>query len=185
MKIIFTDFVMDEVIVRQAKTNDIESICGIIRQVVPLMNDHGNFQWNQDYPLYGDFEKDVANDELWVATCGNKIAGVIALSHEQPKEYFELEWDKSVQVLVPHRMAVHPDFRGYGIAKKLLQFAEDLALSYHINIIRVDTCTRNSATTKLFPSLGYIAIGEITLEGKPPDHKFMCYEKYLTLLNNS
>jgi GNAT superfamily N-acetyltransferase len=85
----------------------------------------------------------------------------------------------NVRTVVPHRMAVHPGYKGLGIAKQLLMHAEEIALSKDISIVRVDTCTRNPATMKLFPSLGYIAIGEIFLKGKPLDHKFMCFEKML------
>ena len=54
--------------VRAATVDDLDAIEVIVQQVVKAMNDSGNFQWDQVYPLRADFAKDIANGELWVAS---------------------------------------------------------------------------------------------------------------------
>jgi GNAT superfamily N-acetyltransferase len=168
------------IIVRRASEEDLDTICEMIRLVVPKMNNLGNYQWNDTYPLRTDFSRDLDANQLWVATINSAVAGVIAICNEQPEEYAGIDWDVSVNALVPHRMAVHPMFNGRGVAKVLLQFAEEFAVAQGIKIVRVDTCTKNPATMSLFPKLGYLEKGEIILTGKPADHRFMCFEKILS-----
>jgi ribosomal protein S18 acetylase RimI-like enzyme len=167
--------------IRAGSVEDLDVVQAIIAQVVPVMNAAGNFQWNDTYPLRANFEKDLENKELWVACNEGRVVGVIVCSFETPEEYAALgdAWDVSLPCLVPHRMAVDPAVKGLGIAKALLTFAEDLALSRGLDRIRVDTCTRNAPTMSLFPKLGYAAMGEIQLRGKAPDLWFMCFEKIL------
>ncbi len=170
-----------EVLVRAGATEDLDTIEAIIAQVVPVMNAEGNLQWNSTYPLRFHFQKDLDKKELWVACHNNKVLGVIVCSFETPEEYSALgsHWDVGIPSLVPHRMAVDPTAKRLGVAKTLLKFAETLAVSRGLDRIRVDTCTRNSATMSLFPQLGYTSMGEIQLHGKPPELWFMCFEKLL------
>ncbi len=168
--------------IRAGGAEDLSAVQAIVDQVVPVMNAAGNFQWNATYPQRANFERDLANGELWVAVHDQRVVGVIVCSFQTPEEYSALSgrWDLSLPSLVPHRMAVDPAAKRLGVAKALLHFAEDLALSRGLERIRVDTCTRNVPTMSLFPKLGYNPVGEIELQGKPPDHWFMCFEKLLT-----
>lgn len=169
-----------QVSIRAGCIDDLDAIQAIIAQVVPVMNAASNFQWNESYPLRANFEADLMHGELWVACNEGKIVGVIVCSFETPEEYAALNcWDVSLPCLVPHRMAVDPAAKGLGVAKALLAFAEELALSRGLDRVRVDTCTRNAPTMSLFPKLGYVAKGEIQLRGKAPDLWFMCFEKIL------
>ncbi len=44
-----------------------------------------------------------------------------------------------------------------------MQKAEDIAVERGITVLRVDTNTQNEATQRLFPKLGYLLAGEISL----------------------
>lgn len=167
--------------VRLANENDIESIMNIVNKVVPLMRESGNFQWDSNYPNPEVFLKDIQNNELWVGIINeNIVAGMIAITHDQPLEYSHVGLNINEDCIVPHRMAVDPDCQGKGIAKLLLLQAEVVARQQNINKVRIDTNTENKITTKLFPSLGYQLYGEITLDFRP-GLKFLCYEKVINL----
>ncbi|WP_374950996.1 GNAT family N-acetyltransferase [Mucilaginibacter sp.] len=164
--------------IRLAALTDITAIMLLIKDVVPLMQATGNFQWSDDYPNPAVFERDISLDQLWVAQAEDAIAGVIAITQDQSEEYIQVGWDINEPAIVTHRLAVSPYYRGLGIAEKLLVKAEEVATEKGITILRIDTNTNNQATQKLFPKLGYIYAGEISLNFRP-GLRFVCFEKRL------
>ena len=162
---------------RLATTADLPAILNLIRQVVPLMNAAGNWQWTMEYPNEAVFRRDIELQHLWVAELDSRVAAVAALTHnDQDTEYTQADWDAAEPALVTHRLAVHPQAQGHGLAGALLAQAETLALQQGLRVLRVDTNSENAATQRLFPKLGYRYAGEITLAFRP-GLRFFCYEK--------
>lgn len=138
----------------------------------------GNYQWNNEYPNPEAFQQDIELDQLWVADIDGVIAGVSAITTNQYPSYTQCGWDITEPAIVTHRLAVDPDYRGRGIAEAMLIQAEHEANRRNIPLLRIDTNTQNHAANKLFPKLGYIYAGEISLEFRP-GLRFSCYEKRL------
>lgn len=164
--------------IRLAELKDVLAIMQIISKVVPIMQAAGNFQWDDTYPNPQVFENDIAQGQLWIAVINDAIAGVAAITTDQEAEYAAVGWDITQPAIVTHRLAVDPAFAGKGIAAALLMQAEQVAIDRNIAILRIDTNTKNQATQKLFPRLGYVFAGEIGL-GFRPNLSFYCYEKRL------
>ncbi|WP_292946697.1 MULTISPECIES: GNAT family N-acetyltransferase [unclassified Mucilaginibacter] len=154
----------------------------LIKEVVPLMRASGNLQWDDVYPNPQVFEQDIKDGQLWVAELDNQIAGVTATTTEQYPEYAQAGMDINEEAIVTHRLAVSPRFQGRGIARALMQQAEEVAQQRGIPLLRVDTNSQNHATQKLFPKMGYEYKGEITLQFRP-GLKFVCFEKRLPTQN--
>ena len=165
-------------LIRLAALNDIPQIMHLVSEVVPLMNASGNFQWDANYPNAEIFTEDIHHGKLWLAEIENKIAGISAITTDQDPEYAQVGWDISEIAIVTHRLAVSVNHRSRGVAEALLQKAEQEALRRGINILRVDTNTKNVATQKLFPKMGYLFSGEIGLSYRP-GLRFYCFEKRL------
>lgn len=165
-------------IIRPAELPDLLPIMALVRQSVPLMRAAGNLQWDNDYPNTDIFAEDVRLRQLWVAELDGRIAGVAAITTEQSPEYAGVGWDLKEPAVVVHRLAVGPDFRGLGVAERLMLHAETVARRWGIAVLRVDTNTRNLATQGLLPKLGYTLSGEIDLQFRP-GLRFFCYEKRL------
>lgn len=163
-------------IIRLAVSEDIPSIMLVIAAVVPAMIADGNFQWDSTYPNPAVFTNDINQERLWVAEIDNEIAGVAALCTDKEPEYAQLDWDLNLPAVITHRLAVNPKFRGQGVAAQLLMQAEKVAITKGINVLRVDTNSKNQATQRLFPKLGYVYVGEITLAFRD-GLRFFCYEK--------
>ncbi|HEK21648.1 MAG: GNAT family N-acetyltransferase [Mucilaginibacter sp.] len=168
--------------VRLATNSDIPHIMQLIKEVVPLMRASGNLQWDDVYPNPQVFEQDIKDGQLWVAELDNQIAGVTATTTEQYPEYAQAGMDINEEAIVTHRLAVSPRFQGRGIARALMQQAEEVAQQRGIPLLRVDTNSQNHATQKLFPKMGYEYKGEITLQFRP-GLKFVCFEKRLPTQN--
>jgi GNAT superfamily N-acetyltransferase len=165
--------------VRLGKVEDIAAMMALVRRVVPLMRAQGNLQWDDEYPNAAVFEADVARAQLWVAEVEGALAGIAAITTDQESEYAEVGWDTSELAIVVHRLAVDPDCQGKGVALALMVQAEAVARAQAIAVLRVDTNTRNEATQRLFPKLGYSLSGEIGL-GFRRGLRFLCYEKRLS-----
>ncbi len=150
----------------------------IIRRVVPAMRASGNLQWDDSYPNPEVFGRDMTLAQLWVTEDEGRITGVAAITTDQEPEYAGVGWDLTELAVVVHRLAVDPDFQGSGVATALMRQAEAVALERGIRVLRLDTNSRNEATQKLFPKLGYAFAGEIGL-GFRPGLRFRCYEKRL------
>ncbi|RVT99792.1 GNAT family N-acetyltransferase [Mucilaginibacter limnophilus] len=163
-------------ILRLATLNDIPAIMQIIAEVVPMMRVSGNLQWDSNYPNPTIFRQDVKLNQLWVAMVNDTVAGVAAFTTGPEPEYAAAGIDLNIPAVVTHRLAVSPRFRGMGIAAALFKQAEVIASEKGINYVRTDTNVKNQATTKLFPSLGYVNKGTITLASRP-GMLFYCYEK--------
>ncbi len=164
--------------VRQGTLEDVDGVMGVVGRVVPLMQASGNLQWDSAYPNPQVFEKDVAEGQLWVAEEAGRVVGFAAITTDQEPEYADVGWDLTETAVVVHRLAVDPAARGRGVAEALMRQAEEVARARGIDVLRLDTNTRNEATQRLFPKLGYVFAGEIGL-GFRPGLRFLCYEKRL------
>lgn len=165
--------------IRLATEADLPAAISLIRAVVPQMHAAGNFQWESTYPDEAVLLRDVASGWLWLAELDGRLAGVAALTTEQDAEYAQADWNFAEPALVIHRLAVHPDFQGLGVAASLLNWAENVSAERGLRVLRVDTNSENAATQRLFPKLGYRFAGEIPL-GFRPGLRFFCYEKRIT-----
>jgi ribosomal protein S18 acetylase RimI-like enzyme len=173
--------------IRLATENDLNQILGITKLAVYIMNSEGNFQWDETYPNETKFRQDISKNQLWVYEIEEmieneispKVVGFCAITTDQDKEYADCGWDINITAIVPHRLAVHPDCRGLGVAKKLMLKAEDIARERNIRIMRVDTNKVNTVMQGIFLKLGYTYCGEITLPAKREGLRFNCYEKIL------
>jgi ribosomal protein S18 acetylase RimI-like enzyme len=169
----------DPMLIRPAQIEDIPPLMALVQRVVPLMHAAGNFQWDDKYPDEQAFQRDINLGQLWIADPQNgALAGVAAITNDQPQEYAQVGWDIHEPAIVVHRLAVDPAYRGAGIASALMQQAEAVARSKDIALLRVDTNTRNEATRRLFPKFGYILAGEISFNFRA-GLRFLCYEKRL------
>jgi ribosomal protein S18 acetylase RimI-like enzyme len=164
--------------IRLATKDDLPSLMALVRRVVPLMRATGNLQWDETYPNEAVFQRDIDLNQLWAAVVDGNIAGVAAVTMDQEPDYTQVGWNIEERAIVVHRLAVDPAFRGQGAAGALMQKAEEVAVERGISVLRVDTNTQNEATQRLFPKLGYILAGEISLEFRP-GLRFFCYEKRL------
>jgi ribosomal protein S18 acetylase RimI-like enzyme len=166
--------------IRLATQNDLPALTALVQRVVPLMLAAGNLQWDATYPNQAVFQRDIDLGQLWVSEIDTTIAGVAAITTDQESDYAQVGWDIDEPAIVVHRLAVDPVFRGAGVAKALMQMAEVVAIERGIPTLRVDTNTRNEATQRLFPKLGYQLAGEIDLQLRP-GLRFLCYEKRLPI----
>ena len=154
--------------------DEIDPIMSLIKNVIQKMETEGIHQWDEIYPTKEIFSADIAAGSLFAARIRNGIAGIMVLNGEQSQEYNSLSWsDDHGKPLIIHRLCVNTVFQGKGIAKKLMQFAENYARKNQYSSIRLDAFINNKISVGLYDSLGYQRKGTVQFR----KGEFYCYEK--------
>jgi ribosomal protein S18 acetylase RimI-like enzyme len=162
--------------IQKADISQIDRILAVTNACANSMKNLGIFQWNENYPNVGAFKNDIERGELYVYISEKVIVGCIVISTKMDEVY------KSVNWLTPtsnhyyiHRLAVHPNQQGKGIARSLMDFAENLAIQNKIASIRLDTFSQNNRNQKFYEARGYTRLGDIHFPNQS-EFPFYCYE---------
>ena len=98
-------------------------------------------QWDEVYPNKEIFQEDINNHSLYVAVReeSREIMGCIVLNNDQEPEYKAVEWlHEQGKFAIIHRLMVHPNYEGKGVARSLIEFVEKLAKDNGYTAIRLD-----------------------------------------------
>lgn len=165
---------------RLAEPADAHKIWDIIAQAILRRKEEGSSQWQDGYPNLQVINDDISEKAGYVLCADEQVVGYIALKVNDEPEYARLKgtWLTDDDFLVMHRVAIHEQFLGKGLAKRLLQNAEDVAREKQINSIKADTNYDNKAMLHIFESLGYVYCGEVTFRGT---NVRMAFEKVLSV----
>ncbi len=141
-----------------AKIFDLDEIVILAKKVRENMQLNGLMQWVDDYPGYQHFLNDLNRKGLYIFKDDNRIVASMSLLEENDPPYNEVDWE-SDQAMVIHRIFVDPSYQKKGIAKKLFQFAIDLAKISGFNAIKIDTHPDNVKMQTLLRSMNFIYRG--------------------------
>lgn len=162
------------IMIRKGKIGDIESVMNIIKSATFDMESKNIHQWDEIYPDKVVINEDIANGNLYVSEEDGIINAIIVLNEDQSEEYADLNWKyTSEKQLVIHRLCVDPKAQGGGIARKLLEYAEDFAVRNGYGAIRLDAFTQNKRALRLYEKNGYEKVGSVQFR----KGEFYCYEK--------
>jgi GNAT superfamily N-acetyltransferase len=90
---------------------------------------------------------------FWVAVTGDKVAGTFGLERAS---------DHAMEL---RRMYVDPSARRRGIARRMLQFAEDECRRRNVSRLELSTAEIQQAALALYRNAGYRLVREETVEG--------------------
>lgn len=162
----------------KASIEDLSVLQTIYRTNRSIMHAQGNDQWKGNYPepfLAEDIEQGylyVLRDDAGIAT-----AVMAVLTGDDPT-YQEIQgdWLNDLPYLALHRIAVDPARHRQGLASRLFQAAEKLALDHDIHNIRIDTHEKNTTMQALLARFDYTYCGMI-IAGDGTERK--AYQKTL------
>ncbi|MBO6532421.1 MAG: GNAT family N-acetyltransferase [Muricauda sp.] len=165
--------------IRRAKISEIPDILTITQACAKKMQENGIFQWNECYPSKEAFQKDIDRGELFVVEEKNTVQGTIVISTVMDEEYKPIQWltpnGNSVYI---HRLSVHPNLQGKGLAQQMMDFAENHAREHRFVSVRLDTFSQNKRNQRFYEQRGYQKLGDIYFP-KQSVHPFHCYELVL------
>ena len=168
--------------IRKATLSDMSAIWELRVETKRLLKERGIDQWQHQNPTYQTFENDIAKGEFYVYEINQEIIGMIAIKGGIERTYnviYEGSWGYEHPYLTIHRLAVKRAYLGHQIAKKLLMFADELALQTKTNYIRIDTYYTNRFAIKLFQDHGYVLRGWIMLEPGEGDLRRLAFDKWI------
>ncbi len=163
------------IMIRKGTNEDIDTILKITQACAIDMVSKNIHQWNSKYPNRTAFENDVTRTELFVLE-EETIIGCVVISTHMDAEYQSISWlTPNQNNLYIHRLAIHPYYQGNGLARKLMDFAEKLAVTKKFRSIRLDTFSKNLKNQKFYELRGYKKLGSIYFPNQS-EHPFYCYE---------
>ena len=129
-----------------------------------------DIMWRRDiYPSKKEIVKDIRHHELYVLVKDNKIIGAMVLNHEYDECYNKLSWQifaDDDEVLILHRLCIHPQYRGCG--KFLIKQAIEIAKFLNQKAIRLDVLCTNKPAIYLYEKYGFLLQGYQTMDyGEP------------------
>jgi ribosomal protein S18 acetylase RimI-like enzyme len=161
-----------------AVENDIERVMSLIKDCIRDMESHGIHQWGEYYPTRDIIQDDIENRSLYTTKEDDEVLGIIAINEEQPPEWEKVNWStQEGRILTVHRLAVKPIRQEQGIARRLLDYAEDYAVYNGYKSIRLDAYSGNPRALKLYEKHGYKRVGQVCFPSR--NLPFYCYEKIL------
>ena len=162
--------------IRLANDKDIIRVVEITNACANHMINQNIFQWDENYPSQVAFNEDVHNNSLYVIEKNNDILGCLCISAKIDDVYKNVKWlTLNERNIYLHRLAIHPDHQGKGIAREIMDFAEEFALKNNYDSIRLDTFSQNPRNQKFYLNRGYIELGSVYLKYKK-EYSYICYE---------
>jgi ribosomal protein S18 acetylase RimI-like enzyme len=164
--------------VRLAGEEDLPGIHALYDLATEWLDSQGIRQWNADvYPTYETARRAWEDGHLYCIG-EDPVVATMVLNENQPSEYAGVPWKHGGRALVVHTLMVHPECAGRGLGKKLLAYADRLAMERGCGCIRIDVFPDNAAAMAMYKKAGYAFAGEIIFAYKEPGHQvYHCYEK--------
>ena len=150
----------------------------LCRNCSKIMKTKGIDQWDEVYPNKEIFQEDINNHSLYIAVVENseEMMGCIVLNDCQEPEYKAVEWSyRQGNIAVIHRLMVHPNYEGKGVARNLVEFIEKLAKENGYTAIRLDVFSQNLRAINFYKRQGYQVSGKVNFR----KGEFLCCEKII------
>ena len=160
--------------IRKARPSDLPAILDTLKRCVAWMQGGGIDQWDEIYPNAEKFTGDVEGGNLFLFDAKGVVAAVVVLDTRPDPEYAAMAWKHGAESAgIVHRLMVRPEFQGQGLARRMMEFAEEEARRRGYASIRLDAFTKNPGALGLYENLGYSRVGTIQLR----KGIFQCFEK--------
>ena len=152
---------------RKAELTELEQIWKILQQAIQRRKEEGSNQWQDGYPNPETILNDINNKNGYVLEVNSEIVAYTAIIFEAEPAYNEIvgSWLSDQNYVVVHRVAVHDNWLEKGLATKIFELTEEVALLNKVYDIRVDTNFDNAPMLKILDKLGYTYCGEVFFRG--------------------
>ena len=170
---------MSELIIRHSAKEDLDAIMEIVAMGSAWLKSQGVRQWINGYPSRERICQDMEMNESFVCEENGKVIGTAVLSLRNEPTYdviYDGAWLTDGTYGVIHRIGIHNDCKGRGVAAKFVAAIEKMCINAGINAVRVDTHEMNKSMRRMVEKNGFTYCGVIILENGDPR---VAYEKVL------
>ena len=160
--------------IKCAEISDIDDMMALCKAVTKDMQVQGIDQWDEQYPTGEISCSDIDWGTLYAYWQNSELLGVVVLNQDQEPEYQTASWTiQTAETGMIHRLMVHPNMQGRGIASELLGFAEKLAAGRAMTAIRLDVFSQNANAIRFYENRGYQNAELVSFR----KGEFICMEK--------
>lgn len=170
------------IVIRKTKDHELDLIEEIYNESIDWLRAQGLYQWKRGvYPTRSSAQKALEERSLYSCLVDGRPAGTMILNEDQPPQYQTLQWKYAPsKILVLHTLVVRPSETGKGVARALVEYVLDHAVTNGYGSIRLDAYPPNKAAVGLYRSFGFEYVGDVFFEYKEPSYEcYSCYEKLL------
>ncbi|MBQ8159940.1 MAG: GNAT family N-acetyltransferase [Clostridia bacterium] len=165
-------------ILRKARMEDLEAVCGLYREVAEAQEKSGLHQWHWgSYPNEELIRGDIEKGDLYCVYGEFGMAMAVTISRHQEEAYGEINWLFGVRPGYFYRIAVQPQLQDNGFGSQMLQDVETVLQQIGCDSVRCDTYCDNTLAIKLFAKWGMRQAGRVHMHGRPRES--ICFEKRL------
>ena len=143
-------------IFRKAEKEDFYKIRSLYWNLIDQEQDDPSFpHWRKDiHPSDEMMQDSIDKGDLYVLADGGEIAACVIANDEKVDGYAGAPWQiDSDEVIVLHVLAVHPDHRGKGLARRLVENVIEQERKAGKKALRLDVIENNTTAEKLYKSL--------------------------------
>lgn len=171
--------------IRKALSEDINEVHAILQSGADFLHECNVAQWTDGYPSLETVKKDIENQHCFVIEDNDTIVCVFTAIFGADPTYAKIydgAWlTNSDNYITVHRIAVHKNLRGNGLAGMAYSYAENLCQNINANSLRIDTHKDNKANLSAIRKYGFTYCGIIyTNDGSPR----VAYEKIIERENS-
>jgi len=162
----------------QAKPTDLIEILYLLRVCIHDMNTKGMKHWNSAVPDSDAIQSDLIGGTVFLVKDKGVCKGMVTLNEHEPEDYKEMQFNSGKhKPLYLQNMAVHPRWQGMGIAKLMVEFAQQLAKNKGFDCIRLDVFKPSANARQLYEKQNFREVASFhSAYQKIP---FVCYEKQI------
>ena len=153
-------------IFRKAEKEDFYKIRSLYWNLIDHEQNDPSFpHWKKEiHPSDEMIQNSIDRKELYVLSDDEKITACVIANAEKVDGYSDAPWQiDSDEVIVLHVLAVHPDHRGKGLARKLVENVIEQERKAGKKALRLDVIENNTTAEKLYQKLGFQYIQTKTL----------------------
>lgn len=162
----------------KAKPTDLIEILYLLRVCILDMNKKGLSHWNSAYPGPEKIQQDLRDGSIYLVKDRGVCKGMVTLNESEPEDYKQLVFPAArKKPMYLQHIAVHPKWQGQGIATRMVDFAQKLALEKGFDAIRLDFFQPSEGARQLCKKKSFKEVAPFhSAYQKIP---FVCYEKQL------
>ena len=153
-------------IFRKAAKEEFYKIRSLYWNLIDQEKDDPSFpRWKKGiHPSDEMIQDSIDKGDLYVLVDGDEIAACVIANDEKVDGYSDAPWQiDSDEVSVLHVLAVHPDHRGKGLARRLVENVIEQERKVGKKALRLDVIENNTPAEKLYQKLGFQYIQTKTL----------------------
>lgn len=145
--------------VLQSHPSDIDTIFEFYDLAIEHQKKVSSKQWQGfDAKLISE---EIAEGRQYKILVDGTVAAIFAVTYSDPQIWPSKDDEAAVYI---HRIVTHPNFRGYGFVKVIIDWAKAYSKTKPLDFIRMDTWADNERLLKYYTGCGFNHVGNIKIE---------------------